>query len=76
MTADELRNVKFGDVLYCKDFKNADGSPARYRVNGRVRLWVRTPSRVEVPVKRGLWEYGVVTATHAEHFETKEEDAI
>jgi hypothetical protein len=75
MTQQELRNVKFGDILYCNRFNNADGSPARYKVNGKVRTWKRSPDRIEVPVKRGLYEYGTLTLEHAEWFELTEEEA-
>ena len=32
------------------------------KVNGRVRTWKRDATRVEVPFKYGLYEYGTLTA--------------
>ena len=43
-------------------FLSLDGTARRAKVNGRVRTWKRTPSRVEIPVKYGLYEYGTFTA--------------
>lgn len=35
--------------------------PFKWRVNGRVQFWVRSPERFRIPVKHGLYEYGQIT---------------
>lgn len=54
MTFKELTNLKVGDIIYHKSLRNADGSPARARVTGKVRRWKRNPGRVVVPCRHGL----------------------
>lgn len=46
-------------------FKNADGSPARCRANGRCQVWKKRPDDFRLPVKRGLREYGCITPLNA-----------
>ena len=38
MTFDEAKNLTYGQILYHTHHRNADGTPQRWRVNGRVRL--------------------------------------
>lgn len=44
-------------------FKANNGKARRCKVNGAVRTWKRDATRIEVPVKYGLYEYGVLTAS-------------
>jgi len=37
--------------------KNADGTPARARRNGKTKLWKTRPERFKIPVKHGLRDY-------------------
>lgn len=55
VTAAEARDLRPGDVLYFTDHQRAvDGLRVdRVRVNGAVKTWKRSPSRLEVP-----WKYG------------------
>lgn len=41
-------------------FAAADGTARQCTVNGRVRRWKRDRSRIEVPVKYGLYEYATL----------------
>jgi hypothetical protein len=54
ITLEQAKNLKRGDVLV-----NQDGK--RWRVNGQVKVWKRSPSRVSVPVKHGLWACDYLT---------------
>jgi len=76
MTLDEAKNLKLGQVIYSRLWTNADGSPQRWRVNGKVKTWVRSPERVKVPLKRGLYEFSYLTETYLENFDLTEEGAI
>jgi hypothetical protein len=44
-------------------FKSLDGTARRAKVNGKVRTWKRDPGRIEIPVKYGMYEYGVFSAS-------------
>lgn len=44
-----------GTVLYHITARNADRSALRARVNGLPQTWKRSPERVRVPMKHGLY---------------------
>ena len=54
ITLEEAKNLKHGQILYHTINKNSDGTPQRWRVNGKPKTWKRSPERVQVPVKYGL----------------------
>ena len=54
-----------GVVFYHVSAKNADGTPARARVNGVCQTWVRSPNRFKLPMKHGLYECFYLTETNA-----------
>ena len=61
LTLKQAKNLKRGDILYHILHKNSDGSPQRWRVNGKVKTWKTDPSRVSVPVKHGLRHFDYLT---------------
>ena len=61
ITLEQAKQLNYGDMLHLDNYKNADGTPARLRVNGKVKTWKRDPKRIKVPVKHGLYNYGEVT---------------
>jgi hypothetical protein len=65
-----------GDILYHGINKNADGSPQRWKVNGKVQVWKNEPYRFKIPVKYGLYGFGYVTDKNSEPFYTKEKCAL
>lgn len=42
-------------------FLSTDGTARSVKINGKVRTWKRSPERIEVPIKYGLYEYGTFT---------------
>lgn len=61
MTIDECKVLKHGEILHHVRHKNADGTPERWRVNGKVQTWRRDINRVKVPVARGLYQHDYLT---------------
>ena len=59
LTVDQAKQLKRGDIL----IEIATG--AKWRVNGKVKLWKRSPERFEIPVKHGLYRYSYVTEHNA-----------
>lgn len=57
ITLEQAKNLKYGDILYHVKNKNSDGTPQRWKVNGKVKTWKRSPERVRVPLKHGLYRY-------------------
>lgn len=61
ITIEQAKNLKPGQTVYHVTNKNADGSAQRWKVNGEPKTWKRSPDRVEVPVKHGMYTYGKIT---------------
>jgi hypothetical protein len=57
ITLEQAKNLKHGQILHHTINKNADGSPQRWRVNGKVKTWKKDSGRVRVPLKYGLYGY-------------------
>ncbi len=57
LSIEQAKQLKYGDELYTMSLKNSDGSPQRWRVNGKPKTWKTRPNDVKVPIKRGLREY-------------------
>jgi len=69
MNIEQAKALTYGQVIYYKHGRNADGSLERWRVNGAVKTWKRDPSRVRVPLKHGLYNYGYLDETNMKDFE-------
>ena len=61
ITLEQAKSLTTGTIVYAIEQTNADGTPMRLKVNGKVKTWKRDTSRVQVPYKRGLYEYGYIT---------------
>lgn len=65
ITREQALQLKHGDILYHIAHVNADGSPARWRVTGKVQTWKTRPDHFKIPVKNGLRHYSYVTHDEA-----------
>lgn len=61
ITLEQAKQLNYGDILYHKSITNSDGTPQRWRVNGKPKTWKRDPNRIKVPLKYGLYSYGELT---------------
>lgn len=61
LTLEAAKSLRPGTILYHAHNRNADGTAQRWKVNGAPKVWKRSPERVEVPLKHGLYAYGRVT---------------
>ncbi len=64
-TKTELDRLKPGDILTHVSIKNADGTPARCRVNGKMKEWKTRPHAWQLPVKHGLRNCFYITEHNA-----------
>lgn len=55
ITLEQAKALQYGDVLHSEVHQNRDGSCQRWRVSGKVKTWVRSPHKVRIPVKHGLY---------------------
>ena len=69
MNIEQVKNLKYGDIVHHREFKNADGTPARGRLNGKVKTWKRDINRVQAPMKHGLYDYFYITQDNMKDFE-------
>lgn len=58
---EKAKSLQHGDILNPVGYFNADGTPMRFRVIGKVKTWKKDPSRVEIPLKRGMYEFVHIT---------------
>jgi len=75
LTIEEAKSLTVGTILYHTENKNADGTPQRWKVNGKVKTWKRSPERVQVPLKHGLYDYDYLTEDTLNLVCLKESDA-
>ncbi len=61
ITLKQAKNLNVGDILHHIENKNADGTPQRWKVNGKVKTWVTRPGEIKVPLKFGLYNYDYLT---------------
>ena len=61
ITLEQAKKLVYGNWLHHDELKNADNTPMRFKVNGAVKTWKRDKTRIKVPLKRGLYEYGELT---------------
>jgi Flagellar motor switch protein len=59
ITLDKLKSLKRGDVI-CIPHPRSN-KVTRWKVNGQVQTWKRSPGRVRVPVKHGLYSHDQIT---------------
>jgi hypothetical protein len=76
LTLEHAKALSYGETIYHRTLRNADGTPQRFRVNGKPKVWKRSPQRVQVPLKRGLWEYDYLTEDDLQDFSEDEETAM
>lgn len=60
ITLDQAKALSIGQTLWEVGAVNADNTPRRWRVSGKPKVWKRSPSRVQVPIKHGMYTYGYV----------------
>ena len=42
------KKLQTGDIIHSMTHNNADGTPVRWRVNGKVKLWKRVATSLSV----------------------------
>jgi hypothetical protein len=72
MNVTEAKELKTGQMIYHTTKKNVDGSPMRARVTS-IKTWKRDPARVEVRVKRGLYDYACFDQNELHYITTEGE---
>ena len=58
MTRAEVLALSYGDHVW---IVLLNGRVGEVKINGKVRTWKRDPDRVEVSVRRGMYEYATLS---------------
>ena len=74
ITLEQAKELTYHQTIYEVGAYNADGTMRRWRVNGKIKTWKRSPDRVQVPLKHGLYSYGYLTESNLEWFTLSEEE--
>ena len=66
LTLAQLQSLPFpSGTLHHVSLKNADGTPVRARINGKVKTWKTRPGDFKLPVKHGLRDCFYITQANA-----------
>ena len=57
VTLAQAKKLRYGQILFHKRNRNADGTAQRWRVSGKPKTWKRNKGKVSVPVKHGLYTH-------------------
>lgn len=76
ITAQQVAALTVGTTLHHATQRNADGTPLRARVNGKVQLWKTRPTDFRIPIKSGLYAYGNITPSVAHAWHLSAADAL
>lgn len=68
MNLEQVKSLHYHQEIYDSEYSNADGSPARWRVTGKVQLWKKDSSKIRVPLKHGLYDYGEINQNNMFRF--------
>jgi hypothetical protein len=58
LSLDEKKNLTWNSTIY---IQGNCGCFRTVRVNGKAKTWKRDATRVQIPYKYGLYEYGYIT---------------
>jgi len=73
---EDAKQLKLGQIIYEIGQFNADKTPKRWRVNGNVKTWVRSPHKVQVPLKHGMYVYDYLDENTLDKLCLTEKEAI
>jgi hypothetical protein len=75
ITIEQAAALEYGDLLHHRELRNADGTPLRARVNGKIQLWKTRPTHFRLPIKSGLYLYADITQSVAHKWSLTAEEA-
>jgi hypothetical protein len=76
ITREQALQIGWGETIYAIGCANADGTPQRWRKNGKVKTWKTRPNDFSMPIKRGLREYYYLDNSTMDLFTLDENEAI
>lgn len=68
ITLNQAKQLRVGETIHHISNRNADSTPQRWSINGEVKTWKRSPDRVKVPLKHGLYVFDYLTEANLQEF--------
>lgn len=72
VSLNQAKKLRLGKILYSNVFRNADGTPQRWKVNGKVKTWKTMPGKVKVPIKYGMYDHDYLNENNLDSFSITE----
>lgn len=69
MTIDQAKNLRAGEIIYHVTRADTTG-PMKAKVTS-VKTWKRSPDRIEIRYKRGMYEFGTLFPQDLPEFTTE-----
>ena len=66
ITLEQAKKLQVGTIVHHTINKNADGTPQRWKVTGKVKIWKKSPEKISIPIKFGLYGYAYITENDLE----------
>ena len=76
LTLEQAKMLRVGQIVYHNSARNRDGLPVRAKITGAVKTWKRSPEKVKVPFKHGMYTFGYITELNLQDWFLSEEEAI
>lgn len=73
MLLEQAKQLTIRQTVHHVAYTNRDGTPQRWRVNGAVKTWKRSPNRVRVSIKYGQYGFDYITEDNLDQFELPED---
>ncbi|MFA6335819.1 MAG: hypothetical protein WCX48_09785 [Bacteroidales bacterium] len=68
ITLEEAKKLSPGMWIYHRTEKDSKGEPKRWKVSGQPVVWKKTPEKVEVPIKYGMYTNSRLTERNLYYF--------
>lgn len=72
MTLSEAKSLTYHQEIYDRTYRNADGTPARWRVSGKIQTWKKDPKRIKIPIKHGMYDTSYITESNLSNFSIRQ----
>ena len=72
-----INDLDYGKTIFHATSRNADGSPSRAKITGKIKLWKTRPNDFRIPWKHGLYgPHGYADQDTAAEWYLTESEAI
>ncbi len=66
MTLEQAKLLSYYQVIHLQE--SPHDKCKRWRINGKTKLWKRSPEKIQIPLAFGLFKHGYLTEKNVMHF--------